>query len=395
MTVAIIITLCILLLFAYVFDLTASKTKIPTVVLLLSLGWFVRQVTTYFSILMPDLSIILPAMGTIGLILIVLEGALELELNSSKISLIKKSFVGALIPMLALGFLLAWAITYIGNVSYKIGLMNAIPFCVLSSAIAIPSVRNLNRYNKEFVIYESSLSDILGVLFFNFVVFNESFDVNSIGFFLWQLLAVLIVSIVATLGLSYLLNKINNHVKFIPIILLIILIYEITKIYHLPGLIFILFFGLAIGNLDELSSVRWIKKLNPIGLNVEVKKFRELIHEATFLVRALFFLLFGYLIDTNEVLNIDTLSWTLFILLLIFIFRILQLKLSKLPLLPLVFVAPRGLITILLFLSIEAYNRVSFINKSLITQVIIILALIMMVGIMLNKEKSDMISNNE
>jgi hypothetical protein len=395
MTVAIIITLCILLLFAYVFDLTASKTKIPTVVLLLSLGWFVRQVTTYFSILMPDLSIILPAMGTIGLILIVLEGALELELNSSKISLIKKSFVGALIPMLALGFLLAWAITYIGNVSYKIGLMNAIPFCVLSSAIAIPSVRNLNRYNKEFVIYESSLSDILGVLFFNFVVFNESFDVNSIGFFLWQLLAVLIVSIVATLGLSYLLSKINNHVKFIPIILLIILIYEITKIYHLPGLIFILFFGLAIGNLDELSSVRWIKKLNPIGLNVEVKKFRELIHEATFLVRALFFLLFGYLIDTNEVLNIDTLSWTLFILLLIFIFRILQLKLSKLPLLPLVFVAPRGLITILLFLSIEAYNRVSFINKSLITQVIIILALIMMVGIMLNKEKSDMISNNE
>jgi hypothetical protein len=389
MTVVIIISLCVLLLFAYVFDLTASKTKIPTVILLLSLGWIVRQICNQFDVVLPDLSVILPAMGTIGLILIVLEGALELELNRTKISLIKKSLIGALFPMLGLGLLLAWAISYVGNISYKIALINAIPFCVLSSAIAIPSVRNLNTLKKEFVIYESSLSDILGVLFFNFVVFNDTFDTNSIGVFLLQLLVVLIVSIVATIGLSYLLNKINNHVKFVPIIILIVLIYEITKLYHLPGLIFILFFGLAIGNMDELKSVKWISKLNPTGFDVEVKKFRELIHEATFLVRALFFLLFGYLIETSEVLNVDTLSWAAFIVLFILVLRTIQLKLSNLSLLPLVFVAPRGLITILLFLSIEPSNTISFVNKSLISQVIILLALIMMLGLMLNKEKSE------
>jgi hypothetical protein len=40
--------------------------------------------------------------------------------------------------------------------------------------------------------------------------------------------------------LSFLLNKIQHHIKFVPIVLLIILIYEISKIFHLPALIFIL-----------------------------------------------------------------------------------------------------------------------------------------------------------
>jgi uncharacterized membrane protein YjdF len=92
-----------------------------------------------------------------------------------------------------------------------------------------------------------------------------------------------------------LLNKIDHHIKFVPIILLIILIYEISKIFHLPALIFILVFGLSIGNLDELKGYQWTKVFLDL-LNKEVAKFKELIIEATFLVRALFFLLFGYLI---------------------------------------------------------------------------------------------------
>jgi hypothetical protein len=42
-----------------------------------------------FDINLPDLTATLPVLGTIGLILIVLEGSLELELNRSKVGLIK------------------------------------------------------------------------------------------------------------------------------------------------------------------------------------------------------------------------------------------------------------------------------------------------------------------
>lgn len=387
MAIPFIITFCILLLIAYVFDLTSTKTKIPSVILLLLLGWAVRQLTIWLNIQLPNFSPILPVLGTIGLILIVLEGSLELEINKSKLSVIGKSFLGALLPMLALAITLALALTYFGNFSLKDSLINAIPLCVISSAIAIPSVRNLSSQNKEFVIYESSLSDILGVLIFNFLTLNEKIDAISFGHFALQLFLIIIVSFIATIALSFLLSKIDHHIKFVPIILIVVLIYSISKIYHLPGLVFILLFGLSIGNLDELKSFKWLEVFKPEELNVEVTKFKELIIEGAFLIRALFFLLFGYLIETAEVLNGDTFIWAVGIVFFIFLFRIIQLKLSKLPLQPLLFVAPRGLITILLFLSIDPTNSISLVNKSLIIQVIILTALMMMIGLITNKSK--------
>lgn len=387
MTVIIIITFSVLLLIAYVFDLTSSKTKVPSVILLLLLGWTVKQLTVWLDIQLPDFSPILPVLGAVGLILIVLEGSLELELNKSKFGLIRKSFFGALIPMIGLTFLLAFAFMYFGHFGLKDSLINAIPFCVISSAIAIPSVRNIASHNKEFVIYESSLSDILGVLIFNFLVMNETIDGNSFGQFTLQLIIITVISFIATIGLSFLLYKIEHHIKFVPIILIVILIYAFSKIYHLPGLVFILLFGLSIGNLDKLKKFKWINRFKPDELNNEVNKFKELTIEGTFLVRSLFFLLFGYLIETSEVLNPVTFLWALAIVFFIFAFRAIQLKLSKLPLQPLLFVAPRGLITILLFLSIDPTHSISIVNISLVIQVIILTALLMMIGLMTNKPK--------
>ncbi|MCA6450573.1 MAG: cation:proton antiporter [Chitinophagaceae bacterium] len=387
MTNAIIITLCILLLIAYVFDLTASKTRIPSVILLLLLGFVVRELADILQVSLPDLTPVLPVLGTIGLILIVLEGSLELEFNASKTPLIKRSVTVALLPMLALAFGLAWVLQQVGGYSFKDSLTNAIPLCVISSAIAIPSVKSLGQHSKEFVIYESSLSDILGVLLFNFVALNEFITLYTVGGFVMQLLVITAVSFVATIGLSLLLSRIDHHIKFAPIILLVILIYAVSKIYHLPGLIFILLFGLFLGNLDELQHVKWIHRLNPVALNKEVHKFREITTEAAFLIRALFFLLFGYLIETAELLNTETLVWAAGIVAAIFLLRAIQLRLSGLPLKPLLFIAPRGLITILLFLSITPDSSIPLVNRSLIIQVIILSALVMMFGLMTTQTK--------
>jgi hypothetical protein len=253
---------------------------------------------------------------------------------------------------------------------------------VISSAIAIPSGKNLALNYKEFVIYESSFSDILGVLFFTFISINQTYDFYSFGYFGLQIIIMIIISFISTMGISLLLSKIKHHIKFIPIILIVILIYEISKIYHLPALIFILLFGLFIGNFNKLIHFRWIKLLKPEILDKEVHKFKELAVEVTFLVRVSFFLIFGYLIETSQIINTETLIWSSVIVFFIFLSRIVQLKLSKLPLNPLVFVAPRGLITILLFLTIEPAQRISFVNQSLIIQVIILTALIMMIGLM-------------
>lgn len=394
MTSAIIITVCTLLLIAYLFDLTSSKTKIPSVILLLLLGWGVRQLAVALNIRVPDLTQLLPVFGTVGLILIVLEGSLELELNRSKAPVLKKSFIAALLPMLIMSFLLAYAFQYFQTgLSLRDALTNAVPFCVISSAIAIPSVKYLSAGNREFITYESSLSDIFGVIFFNFVALTELNKSHSPLESGLQLLIMIGVSFFATVVLAFLLSKIDHHIKFVPIILLILLIYAIAKLYHLPALIFILIFGLFLGNLDELKRFRWINRLKPDELNVEVHKFKELIAEGTFLIRTVFFLLFGYLIETAEIINSDNFIWAAGIVAVALIIRALQFKISKIPMFPMLFIAPRGLINILLFLSIVPAQQIPLVNKSLIVQVVLLSALVMMIGLMATGKKNEEVSN--
>jgi len=391
MASTIIISFCTLLLIAYLFDLSAAKTKIPSVILLLLLGWLLHQLTSFLKIHLPDFSEVLPILGSIGLILIVLEGSLELDLNRSKIGLIRKSFFGAFITMFVLTFALGFLFQYLGGFNFRSCIANAIPFSVISSAIAIPSVRNISHANKEFVIYESSLSDILGVVFFNFIVLNSDYGFRTFGNFGIQLMIIVVISFVATIGLTILLRKIEHHIKFIPIILLVILIYTVLEIYKLPSLIFILTFGLFIGNLYKFKKFKWIKKLHPEELKIEDQKFKEITIETAFLVRALFFILFGFLLQTSEIINTDTLLLSGGIVTVIFVSRIIQLKISRLPLRPLLFVAPRGLITILLFLSIVPAQRLVLVNKSLIVQVIVLSAFVMMFGLMAFPEKENQI----
>ena len=385
MSIAIIITICTLLLLAYVFDLSSSLTKIPSVILLLLLGWIVNQVVVFLGIEVPNLTPLLPILGTIGLILIVLEGSLDLEINESKIPVIRKAFSNAIIPMFLLAFFFAFLFYSYGSVSFKIALVNAIPFCVISSAIAIPSVKNLSSSNQEFIVYESSLSDIVGVLFFNFISLNAVIDSSAFGEFAIQLLLMALISFIAVIGLSFLLSRIKHHITFTPIILIVVLIYALSKVYHLPGLIFILVFGLFLGNLDELKRFSWIEKFRPEKLDREVKKFKEITIEATFLVRALFFILFGFLMKASEIANPQTLPWALVIVFSILFIRWIWLKISMLPINPLLFIAPRGLITILLFLAIFPEQSFELVNRSLIIQTIILSVIVMMVGLLAEK----------
>lgn len=389
MTTAILITFCSLLLIAYLFDITSARTKIPSVIMLLLLGWGMKEMAIFLGFSLVDFSTLLPVLATIGLILIVLEGSLELKLNSSKIGLLKKSVLGALIPMIGLSLILAYAFHYFGDFPFKVSLINAIPLCVISSAIAIPSVINLDDAEKEFIVYESSFSDILGILFFNFIALNETIGLLSVANFGLHMLIMLVVSILGTIGLSLLLSRIDHHVKFVPIILLIVLVYAVLKSYHLPALLFILLFGLAIGNLKQFEKINWFKKLKTDNLKKEIKRFEEITIEGAFLVRALFFIIFGYMIKTSEILNPDTIFWALGVVILAFLIRAIQLKVSGFDLTPLVYIAPRGLITILLFLSIDPENTIALVNNSLIIQIIIITAIVMAIGLIAKPKTSE------
>lgn len=387
MTLPLIITICILMLIAYAFDITSKHTKIPTVIFLLLVGWGFKQVISGFQLKIFNLDPLLPIFGTIGLILIVLEGGLELEINPQKKQLIKKSVIAALVPLFVLCTVIALCFHFLGDASLMDSLINAVPFCIISSAIAIPSVAHLSKINRELVIYESSMSDILGVILFNFLVANEVMNAASFLHFGLQLVIMLIISLVSSIGLAFLIKKIDHHVKLIPIMMMVVLIYALAKTYHLPALLFILIFGIFLNNLDEFRNIRFIRYLKPKLLDVEVHRFSRLVSEASFLIRTIFFILFGYSITTESLFNSATISFAVLILFIILLVRFVQLKTFKQQLSPMLFIAPRGLITIMLFLSIPSRNSIPFINESLVLQVIILTIVVMMLGLMIHRPK--------
>jgi Kef-type K+ transport system membrane component KefB len=396
MTAAIILAISILVLVGYLFDITAPKTRIPTVILLLTLGIVLKKGAAMFGFVVPDLNGVLPILGTIGLILIVLEGTLDLELDKHKLPMVRKAFFVAVVPVFIVTCLLGGFFHYYLGYGVRESLLNSVPFSIISSAIAIPTVSSFSDQFKSFVTYESSLSDIVGVILFNFLILNETFGLNAFLGFGGQLFTIIVISFIASALLSFMLSRIRHHIKFGPIIFLIILIYELAKIYHLPALVFILAFGLFLGNLDVLKNYKFIERLRPEILNREAHKFREITGEAAFLIRVLFFIVFGFVMEFSEIIDVSTLPLSISIITGIFIVRAIQLKISKAPILPLVFIAPRGLITILLFLSIPASLNIPEVNRSLVVQVIVLSAFVMMIGTILGgKESEELIKSEE
>ena len=168
---------------------------------------------------------------------------------------------------------------------------------------------------------------------------------------------------------------------------------DLKKIFVLTQfcwrVIFILLFGLIVGNLDEIKHINFVRRLHPNILDREVHKLKELTTEISFLIRALFFLVFGYLLKTEDLLNAATILWALAITGGILLIRLVFLKAFRQPLQPLLFVAPRGLITILLFLTIPVAQQIPVATKSLTIQVIILSALVMMVGLLFTNKPDD------
>jgi potassium/hydrogen antiporter len=108
----------------------------------------------------------------------------------------------------------------------------------------------------------------------------------------------------------------------------------------------------------------------------------------------MFFILFGFLIKTDEIINPDTILWAVGIAFIIYLIRAITLFIGKVPVFPLLFVAPRGLITILLFFLILPESRIPLVNKSLITQVILITAFTMLLGLMFAKKENDRLATH-
>ncbi|MDB5288687.1 MAG: sodium:proton antiporter [Mucilaginibacter sp.] len=378
-----------LVIFSYLFDLIAGKTKIPSVILLLFLGIGIKFTVDYFGLLKFNFTTILPALGTLGLILIVFEGALELKYSRDKNAVIKKSFLSALTILLGTSVLITGAFYYISGESIYRCFVNAIPFCVVSSAIAIPSASGVSKEKKEFIIYESSFSDILTVILFNFMINNRQISVSSFAKLGIDLSLILFVAVCSCLLLLYLIGRLTHHVKSFLIISILILVYSIGQSYHLSSLIIVLALGLFLNNARQIRLGLFRKYFIYPTLGYDIKQLFQLSAESAFLMRTFFFIIFGYTMDVYHLQNWSVIINGGLVLLLIYIVRFVYLKLVlKTGLMPELVIIPRGLISVLLFYNIPADLKIPALGTGLLFVVILGTSIIMSLGLLGTKRQS-------
>ena len=407
-TLYILFVLPLLIIFSYLFDAFSRKTKFPSVILLMATGIIFRFFISFSGY--DDFAFLdnlIPVLGTVGLILIVLEGAIELEINRKKMPLILKGFLAALVILIANIFALEWVFENIFGIQNTIAVLFAIPLSIISSAVAIPSAASLIDKEREFIIYESTFSDILGIMIFNYAIRQFESDQVLVGAeplisLVLQILGVIMISLLITYVLFRLMQQIDHNVKFFLILALLILVYAFGKLLHLPALVTIFIFGIFMSNVKSLLPGFLRNYLDLDATRKEIQEFHILTAESTFLVRTFFFLFFGFSIQLSNFKSIIPFFYGLIIFLIMFLIRYMYITFTSLKIKPspLVYMSPRGLISILLFIQLKDVSFISLdqspIDERVLLIVILSSMLVMLLGTMKKqKDKEEIIIDNE
>ena len=389
-----LIGLSVVVIISFFCNLLAKRTNIPSVLILILIGICIRQ---FFNFSPTDVNLFktLEVLGIVGLIMIVLEAALDLELTWGKWPIIWKSFTIASFSLgltaIALSIVIKLIIPDMDTIS---SVIYAIPVSILSSAIIIPSVANLSAYKKEFLIYESTFSDILGIMVFYLIVENTEVEgMRQLSFAIGSnIFLTIAISVVLSYVLLYIIQNIKGGAKFFLFLSVLVLLYSVGKMFHLSSLIIILLFGLLLRNHKVLLFTRLERWLNDKKIDAVFDEFKLITTETSFLVRTFFFVVFGMTLPLSGLISWEV--WLISILFLIIAYLLrygLFTLVERKDILPQVLIAPRGLISILLFFAIpEELKRKGF-ESGVLFVVIIVTSIIMALSLMWGSKNKDVV----
>ena len=261
----------------------------------------------------------------------------------------------ALIGLVGTAYLAALALNFIMDIEVLSALLYTIPLSILSSAIILPSIDDLDEDKREFMIYESTFSDIIGIIgFYTVLTVVDSQPGESVtGEVIGGLALTVVLSIIISYILIYVFQNIKGHVKLFLLIAILLLLYAIGKMFHLSSLIIILVFGMILNNYKVFFRGFLRKLLNKEKVDGVLGDMKVITAESAFVVRTFFFIIFGWFADIGSLLSFKVVGVGLVVLAIIYTVRVIVLFLfNGKDIITRLFLAPRGLITILLFFTI-------------------------------------------
>ena len=160
------------------------------------------------------------------------------------------------------------------------------------------------------------------------------------------------------------------------------------KLLHLSPLLIILIFGLALSNHQTFFKIfkNDFEQDDPIE-KIE-KEFHLITLETAFVVRTFFFVVFGMTIALSSLINAKVFLISALILVGLYAVRFIMLKLFlRKDITPELYIAPRGLITILLFFAIPSSFQVENFDTGILLYVILISSLVMTFSLIQDSKK--------
>lgn len=382
----VIILISSLIILSFFFNMISRKTNIPSVLLLIAAGFGIR-ISPWFSQMgsAVDIFLTLNLLGVIGLIMIVLEAALDLKITRDKLPLILRAFFISLFLLFVTSGVVGYIIHRSAEIGFRDALLYSIPLSVMSSAIIIPSVARLNKNTKEFMIYESTFSDILGIIFFYMLL--DWFQLSEFKAVLIETAGkigiTVVASIVVTFALTFLFQRLFNEINYFLIFAILLLIYAVGKEFHLSALILILIFGIMINNKAIFFKGIFNRFIDDTTYETILTNIKLFVKDTAFVIRTFFFFFFGLSIAPEAFLNLSTYYVVTLILVALYAIRYFNLKIFyHAKIFPVLFIAPRGLITILLLFSIPEHLIKDQFEGDITFMVIIATNLIMMFALM-------------
>ncbi|MDF1695785.1 MAG: cation:proton antiporter [Saprospiraceae bacterium] len=390
----IIILASVILVISYLFGLVARRTNVPSVLLLILLGIGISEYLKTYGISSYGIMPILRILGIIGLIMIVLEAAMDLKISKEKYSLIGKSFISAFVILMLTATSIAGIIVFLFDASFLAAMLYGAPLAIISSAIIIPSIENMVQHKKEFIIYESAFSDIFGIMAFYFSLSLLQSANNGLSVmlsFLFYLLLSVVVAIVSSYIIVFFFKDMKSPSRLFLLVAILFILYSGSELLNLYPLIIVLGFGLALANHEKFFTILR-NTYNPETEDsiIKIKKeFQLITSETAFVLRTFFFVVFGMTINLSSLLSFNVFMISIAILSAIYLSRFVILKLLlKDGVMPELTLAPRGLLTILLLYSIPASLEVTEFDQGIFLYVILITSLVMTYGLILDGRKS-------
>jgi cell volume regulation protein A len=298
------------ILIGFFANLLFRVTKIPSVLLLISMGVILGPATGWIT--SKSLIEIAPFFGTIALLIILFEGGLELDIQSVIRQAPKAAVLAVLVFVFSAGFVFVFAF-FVLHMSLTTSLLIAGIFGANSPAICLPVVSGLSikKEMQTILKLESALGDVLLIvsvlLVLDFQVVGSQSSSGMISRFLMSFIVAFVIASVAGAMWARLIAWMRGEpLAYMLTLGFVFLLYFTVEELGGNAAIAVLLFGIMLENMQVVAGHVSVRMRHLFGVDVRAEQFalhefmRNITAELSFLIRTFFFVYLGLILNFHD-----------------------------------------------------------------------------------------------